>query len=159
MDATTTERLVEFFDQQTNALRAETGDVTPETPLEKKVGRLAGGFGCQSGNIANLMSLYLDRPIVQVGSPRRLGEDLFKIGTVIVVTKRGHGHNYPVNRPTIVTAPMRTNRMLTVMRTGEVRVGNSLERLRDFIRPATREEITSIVTTLGDRLLDHIAVI
>lgn len=159
MDAAKTARLIEFFDQQTSALRAATGEDSPLGPVEKQVSKVANTFGCQSGNIANLMSIYLDRPITIPGNSRRLGEELFNIGTVIVVTRRGHGHNYPVNRPTIVTAPRRTNRMLTVMRTGEVRVGNNLERLREFIRPATREEITSIVTTLGDRLLDHIAII
>ena len=101
-------------------------------------------FGCKRENVAALMEAALGEPIPYT---KKLDGLTFKKLAVVVPTLNTNGHNYPLDKPCIIT---RNDCGLARRLDGST--GNNLPPDRASIRPATKDEITTAANALVENL-------
>jgi hypothetical protein len=133
-------KIVQFLQQQTEPLREFLSEDTDEQIA--KLRTLCANFGCQSGNVAALVSIATGK---RISYGDTISPELLSKGTVVVAVKRGGGHTYGVNKPAMVIYDGSASYMLKPDGT----CGNDLPLDRTFLRAATPAEVEKFVEKVG----------
>jgi len=147
MSAERRERLITWLESQTESLRRQVEG--EDDPLQKVV----SNFGCQSRNVAKLVSILTDKPVSIAG------EIDIPMGAVSIVLRRRNSHNYGIGKP-VMAVGRGYNNALTHDADGNAFIGNQIPVLfkttpggtAPTLRLATREEIVKMVDKIGPEI-------